>query len=56
MGRSGWVNTTAGLAQIKVRGLDKVEAAFTFALAADNIIRLPKLIGSTGQVYRVGGK
>ncbi|TCA13371.1 IS4/IS5 family transposase, partial [Rhizobium leguminosarum bv. viciae] len=52
----GWVKTTAGLAQLKVRGLDKVEAAFTFALAAYNIIRLPKLIGSTGQVCLVGGK
>lgn len=52
----GWVKTTAGLAQLKVRGLDKVEAAFTFALAAYNIIRLPKLIGSTGQVCLVEGK
>jgi hypothetical protein len=50
----GWVKTTAGLAQIKVRGLE--EAAFTFALAAYNIIRLPKLIGSTGEVCLVGGK
>lgn len=50
----GWIKTTAGLAQLKVRGLDKVEAAFTFALAAYNIIRLPKLIRSTGEVCLEG--
>ncbi|MGO8639149.1 transposase, partial [Rhizobium ruizarguesonis] len=49
----GWGKTTAGLAQLKVRGLDKGEAAFAFALAAYNIIRLPKLIGSKGQVCLV---
>ena len=27
-----------------------LQAAFTFALAADNIVRLPKLIGLTGEV------
>lgn len=52
----GWVKTTAGLAQLKVRGLDKVKAAFTFALAAYNIIRLPKLIGSTGEMCLEGGQ
>lgn len=52
----GWVKTTAGFSQLKVRGLDKVEAAFTFALAAYNIVRLPKLIGSTGEVCLAGGK
>ncbi|AXA43611.1 hypothetical protein ACVMIX_005062 [Rhizobium leguminosarum] len=36
----GWVKTTAGLAQLKLRRL--VKAAFTFALVAQNIIRLPK--------------
>ena len=52
----GWIKTTGGFSQLKVRGLDKVEAAFTFALAAYNIVRLPKLIGSTGEVCLVGGK
>lgn len=52
----GWVKTTAGLAQLKVRGLDKVKATFTFALAAYNIIRLPKLIGPTGEVCLEGAK
>ena len=52
----GWVKTTAGFTQLKVRGIDKVEATFTFALAAYNIVRLPKLIGSTGEVCLPGGK
>lgn len=52
----GWVKMTAGFTQLKVRGLDKVEAAFTFALAAYDIVRLPKLIGSTGQVCLEAGK
>ncbi len=52
----GWVKTTAGLTQLKVRGLDKVKVVFTFALAAYNILRLPKLIGSTGEVCLQGGK
>jgi IS5 family transposase len=52
----GWVKTTGGLSQLKVRGLDKVEAVFTFALVAYNIIRLPKLIGSGGQVCLVERK
>lgn len=52
----GWVKTTAGFTQLKVRGLDKVKAAFTFALAAYNLVRLPKLLGSTGEVCLGGGK
>lgn len=52
----GWVKMTAGLAQLKVRGLDKVKAAFTLALAAYNIIRLPKLLGPTGEVCLEGAK
>ena len=52
----GWGKTTGGLGQLKVRGLAKVKAVFTFALAAYNLIRLPKLLASTGQVCPVGGK
>lgn len=44
----GWTKTTAGLAQVKVRGLAKVRAAFTFGLAAYNLARLPKLLAATG--------
>jgi transposase len=40
----GWTKTTGGLAQLKVRGLEKAKAAFTFGLAAYNLIRLPKLL------------
>lgn len=52
----GWVKMTAGLAQLKVRGLDKVKATFTLALAAYNIIRLPKLLRPTGDVCLEGAK
>ena len=40
----GWSKTVGGLAQLKLRGLDKVRAGFVFAVAAYNIIRLPKLL------------
>ena len=42
----GWIKTTAGLAQIKVRGLAKVQAAFTFAIAAYNLVRIPRLLAA----------
>ena len=40
----GWTKSTAGLVQLKVRGLRKANAAFILALAAYNLIRLPKLL------------
>lgn len=40
----GWIKTIAGLRKAKVRGLAKVDWAFTFAAAAYNLIRLPKLL------------
>jgi transposase len=46
----GWSKIIGGLAQLKVRGLDKVAAVFTFAMAAYNIVRLPKLFQSTGEI------
>ena len=42
-----WVKTIAGLKKTKLRGIDKVGWAFTFALAAFNLIRLPKLLSQT---------
>ena len=48
----GWGKTVGGLAQVKVRGLDKVRAAFVFAMAADDIVRLPKLIAATAKCVR----
>lgn len=41
----GWAKTVAGLAKVKVRGLDRVRHQFTFAMAAYNLIRMPKLLG-----------
>jgi transposase len=40
----GWTKEVGGLAQLKVRGLEKVRAAFIFGLAAYNLIRIPKLL------------
>jgi transposase len=46
----GWSKTVGGLTQVKVRGLAKVRAVFVFAIAAYNIVRLPKLLPSRGEV------
>jgi transposase len=40
----GWIKTQAGLAKLKLRGCTKVEALFTFRVAAYNLIRIPKLL------------
>lgn len=40
----GWIKGAAGLAKVKLRGRAKVDAAFTLALAAYNLVRLPKLL------------
>lgn len=40
----GWVKKPDDLAKAKVRGRPKVEAVFTFAVIAYNLIRIPKLI------------
>ena len=42
----GWTKAAAGLAKVKLRGQAKVDAVFTLALAAYNLIRLPKLLGA----------
>jgi transposase len=42
----GWIKGSAGLAKVKLRGRAKVDAVFTLALAAYNLIRLPKLLGA----------
>jgi transposase len=41
-----WIKSSAGLAKVKLRGRDSVDAAFTLALAAYNLIRLPKLLAA----------
>ena len=40
----GWIKAQAGMAKTKLRGAPKVGAAFTLAVAAYNLIRLPKLL------------
>ena len=40
----GWVKEVAGLAQVKLRGLARVDCAFVLGLAAYNRVRLPKLL------------
>ncbi len=40
----GWAKTQAGQAKTRFRGRRRVEASFTLALAAYNLIRLPKLL------------
>jgi len=42
----GWMKTIAGLRKTKLRGLPKVDWAFTFAAAAYNLVRAPKLIAA----------
>lgn len=46
----GWMKTTAGLHQLKVRGLQRVKATFGFAMVAYNLIRLPKLLKTAPEV------
>jgi hypothetical protein len=42
----GWMKTVAGLRQLKLRGRPKVDWAFSFAAAAYNLVRAPKLIAA----------
>lgn len=42
----GWAKTIAGLRKARHRGLAKIDWQFTFAMAACNLIRLPKLLAS----------
>lgn len=40
----GWIKSIAGLRKTRLRGRAKVDWAFTFAAAAYNLVRLPKLL------------
>jgi transposase len=42
----GWIKSAAGFSRIKRRGRLRVDDAFTLALAAYNLIRLPKLLAA----------
>lgn len=40
----GWAKTVAGLRKARHHGLGKIDWQFTFAMAAYNLVRLPKLL------------
>ena len=40
----GWIKTVAGQDKTKFKGVGRVDFAFTFAAAAYNLVRLPKLL------------
>lgn len=40
----GWVKSAAGQGKTRFRGLARVRFAFTLTIAADNLVRLPKLL------------
>ena len=42
----GWIKAVAGQAKTKFRGVERVSFAFTFAAAAYNLVRLPKLLAA----------
>jgi IS5 family transposase len=44
----GWIKTIAGQEKSRLRGRDRVGWAFTFAAAAYNLVRLPKLLAEAG--------
>jgi transposase len=44
----GWIKTVAGQEKTSFRGRDRVAWTFTFAAAAYNLVRLPKLIAEPG--------
>jgi hypothetical protein len=50
----GWIKGVGGLRQTKLRGLPKVDWAFTFAAAAYNLVRVPELMGATHDQARAG--
>ena len=43
----GWIKMIAGQDKTKFRGRDRVGGVFTFAAAAYNLVRLPKLLAGT---------
>ena len=45
----GWIKTVAGQDKTRFRGVDRVGWAFTFAAAAYNLVRLPKLLAEAPQ-------
>ena len=46
----GWLKSVGGCRQTRFRGLERVGMAFTFALAAYNLIRIPKLLAGAHEL------
>ena len=44
----GWIKTIAGLRKSRFVGRARTDWAFTFAVAAYNLVRLPKLLAEPG--------
>jgi transposase len=44
----GWIKTVAGQKKTRFRGLERVGWSFTFAAAAYNLVRLPRLMEGSG--------
>jgi hypothetical protein len=44
----GWIKTVGGQEKTRFKGVDRVGWSFTFAAAAYNLVRLPKLIAEPG--------
>ena len=42
----GCSKTTAGMAKLKVRGVRSVRHAVTIAMAASNLVRIPRLLAA----------
>ncbi len=42
----GWIKTVAGQGKTPFRGVERVGLALTFAAAAYNLVRLPRLLAS----------
>ena len=42
----GWIKTVAGQGKTRFRGVERVGLAFTFAAAAYNLVRLPRLLAN----------
>ena len=45
----GWIKAQAGFAKVMVRSMSKVEAVFTFAAIAYNLVRPPRLLAGAGE-------
>ena len=51
----GWAKTIGGQRKTRFKGRDRVGWAFTFAMAAYNLVRLPKLMAKAGVNVQANG-